>query len=171
MNLKNRLFIGFMLVIVIASIYAFYTHQPIEKKELISLRGRLMDSPKLIEHGEGMQYYSIKIQLIGNNKQFYIRDCAFEVVDVDSVLALNAGTTVEFLVKETDYENEDKINIYAFTVNEKYDYLNLDKFNHCHENYWKRLIPFLVLIIGLVIYRVFFFPKNKNKPTDGGDLM
>jgi len=168
MNQKNRLFIGIMFVIIIASIYAYYTHQPIEKMELISVKGKLNESPKLIEHGEGMQYYSLIVKLIGNNKEFYLRDCAFEVANIDSILTLKAGTAVEFKVKETDYKNENEINIYTFSANEKDNYLSLDKFNHCHENYWKRLLPFLILVVGLLIYRVFFFPKKKNKMKGEG---
>lgn len=124
------------------------------------VRGKLVDSPQLIEHGEGMQYYSIKLRLIGNQKRFFLRNCAFEAANEDSILKLQPGTPVELKVLESDYANEQEVNIYAFAIGKQNELLKLDEFNYCHENYWKRLLPFAVLLIGLVVYGLFF---NKKK--------
>lgn len=132
------------------------------------IQGELLETPKLKEQGEGTQYYTIRWQLKGNDKVFYLRDCAFEKANNDSILQLLPGTKIEFRVKESEYEKKEKVNVYSVSVRQDEDMLSLDEFNQCYSSYWKRLLPFVIIAIGLLVYSVYFVNKRKSNLKKSG---
>jgi len=142
----------------------YYTKLPIELKDLRTIKGELLDKPELIEQGEGMQHYFIEVRLKGNNKIFCLRSCAFDLVNVDSVLKLAPGLPVELTVNKYDYEDREKLDIYSFAIKEKGGILSLDDYNRCHVNYWKKIMPFIVILIGLLLYSLFLNQGLIGKP-------
>ncbi len=161
---SNITLTGLIIICLVAGIYVYYTKLPIEIKDLRTIKGELVDKPKLIEQGEGMQYYFIELRLKDNNKRFCLRDCAYDLVDDDSVLKLAPGLHIELTVNRYDYEDKEKLDIYSFAIKDKEDILSLDDYNSCYVNYWKKIMPFIVMLIGLLFYRIFLSRGLIEKP-------
>ena len=165
---SNNTLIALILICLVVGIYSYYANMPIELKDLKTIKGELVDKPKLIEQGEGMQYYFIELRLKDNNKRFYFKNCAYNLVNDDSVLKLAPGLHIELTVNRYDYEDKEKLDIYSFSIKEKEDILSLDDYNSCHVNYWKKIMPFIVILIGLLLYRILLrkelIGKSVKKP-------
>lgn len=157
---SDKLISAFVLIFIAVGVYVYFFQKPIEKKDLIIVEGELFATPEIIDQSEGLQYYAIRWQLKGNDKEFYLRDCAFETANRDSILSLSAATTVKMWVLGNEYENEKTINVYSLIVRKNESFLDLDEFNQCYANYWKRLLPLIILVAGILVYSIYFLNRR-----------
>lgn len=156
---SNITIIILILVCVVVGIYSYVINRPYEPGELTTLQAQLAKIPVLHELGEGTQYYNIEIKLKGIDKRFFLRDCAYDLIDVGKVLSLENGSAVELTVKSDEYDEKEKLDIYSFTDEEEGEILSLDDYNSCHASIWRYTRPFIVFLGIILLYRLLIMLK------------
>lgn len=161
---ENQTLIGLIILTTFVSFYSFQKkgNERIQLSELEKINGTLKENPYKSYDGGDMPIEYIGLKLKENNKNYFIKNCAFDVCKKKEILSLESGKKVVLFVKANDIDNEDQ-NVYAFSDNTT-EYLNLNAFNRCYNSKWKYLIPIIIILILILLVRIVISTKTKSIP-------
>lgn len=151
---SQRTLIGLILICLLVCIYGYYSDNPISQHDLITIKSKLSCKPELQQSGGDMPYYWIEFNTESENKVFCIKKCAYDLVNKDEILNMNSGIDVVIMVNNNEYkETAKKLEVYSLVINGKKQF-DLNDFNNCHINYWRKLIPILLILMGIFLYKL-----------------
>ncbi len=167
---SNMNLLGLVLIALIVMFYSYNTDKPILEGDLILVEGSLGSKPKLITQGGDMPYYEIELKLKNNNKDFSLANCGYDLVNKNQILDINVGQQIHCQVNKSEYREEDDVKIYSLRIDNKVIF-KLADFNRCYVNYWKHLIPIVIIILLILFYRILkgigFIERIKRNINNG----
>ena len=146
--------LGLILIGLLTLVYSYYSKQPIEKNDLMLIKGELQNKPKLITWGGDMPYYEIELILKDKRKDFSLINCGYDLINEEHILSLKTGQEVQLYVSRLEYRNDDDVEIFSLTIG-KENVFKIDEYNRCYVNYWKRLYPLVIIMLIILIFRIF----------------
>lgn len=98
---------------------------------------------------------------------FDISHCALDLINIDDIVNLNIGDTLNVLVDKRDLSESNKIiTVCGITINGKRTILNLDDYNSCAKNGWKEIyflgLTFALVLILIILWKIIKHIKNNG---------
>ena len=149
--------LGLILISFLTIFYTKSTRKTIKDNELIEIEGELLSKPRKSSTGGDMPNYFIHIKLKNTDKDFYLENCGYDMVDKSYVLGLESDKKVFLKVNRNNYLYNRKLDIYSLTTIDNLKVLDLYDYNLCYINYWRYLIPISLLLILIIAYRFIRF--------------
>jgi hypothetical protein len=160
--------IGLILLGFIVMVYSYYSNKPIIRDNLTEISGQLQNNPRLITWGGDMPEYEIELNLTNyEKKEFSLVDCGYQLTEEKYILGLPKGTMIKLFADRHEFTTDNDVEIYCLYVNGKMVF-SLNDYNKCSFNYWKRVLPMVLIILILLIFRV-SYGLVQSKKVKGGD--
>lgn len=165
-------YIGIILFLIIVATYYYYHPDIINASDSIDIAVELSSKPKY-EEPNGDNVSDISFYCKGYDKDFSISHCALQLIQKNDILKLNKGDSLILTVERSDllYKKNKlvhhPITICAVTTIQKGEILNLNAYNRCQRNSWKKLrfiiyiVSFLFLIAVISKIKKLFYHKFK----------
>lgn len=115
-----------------------------------------------------MPEYEIELNLTNyEKKEFSLVDCGYQLTEEKYILGLPKGTMIKLFADRHEFTTDNDVEIYCLYVNGKMVF-SLNDYNKCSFNYWKRVLPMVLIILILLIFRV-SYGLVQSKKVKGGD--
>ena len=154
-KLKSSTLIYFIVLIVL--IFYLYSDNGLEESKFIVVKGRLKETPKILEGGEDLFYKNLLIQLEENEIKYKLFNCGYNALIQHRMHKLYKGRFV--VLKVLASENSSDIQQIMQIQVDELNIINESKYNSCENSRWIKLLILISLVVILLvvnIYRTYF---------------
>ena len=154
MNLtnENKVLAGLLLISLLVCLFAYFTFTPLSVSGLKKIEGTLLEKPVSGEQGGEIPEKFIRIRLNEDDKDYYLKNCAFNAAQTNKILKLEPGSRIMLFIRKSSDRKKDPEVLQFATGNDVL--LSLDDYNRCKRSKWKMLIPFILIFMILMLGRL-----------------
>lgn len=156
--------VGSLLILILGTIYLFYSPSSEDKNNLMYIHGALSNPPEYIELGDAGENKHLILHIDKYDTSFDIESCAYYRTNSDNLLSLIKGDSIKVLVRKERTWRENIHNDYDVyeVISPKYGtLLSLENTNKCYNSSWKR-VGIISMLLGLTI-AIGLYKKFRNK--------
>ena len=143
----------FLIIVV----YLYYRPEITNENNVVTIKGRLRESPRHVEGGETPSY--ILIYVSEYEKQYFTAGNCSMSLTPDSFFQMKPGDSIQLVVNKSHLSEEDGgVNVLGIKTEKYGELLNIKHVNQCLSNGWVR-----VLWLTIILAFVFSFPAIRKK--------
>jgi len=157
-------FVSFMLTLY------FYNRPdtPVDRSNLIQIRGRLADTPRSYHSSE--KSADISIALTNDDTKYRLTNCSFRTVD-QRLFDMYPNDSITLTVENEDYDNRTSwvnstVSVLAIDDSNGRSLLRIDAIDGCSRNSWRVMLQLSYVCLAVTILasarRIWNFFKPKN---------